>query len=102
MPQYDSSSYPLVSTINQDDRVLFWQDAEGRNARVKFSNIAAFISSGGDQITISGLRAKDVSALSTGAASVVGGYYTLGDGGGGLFFYDATATVIVSAIIINQ
>jgi len=92
MPQYDSSSYPLVSTINQDDRVLFWQDAEGRNARVKFSNIAAFISSGGDQITISGLRAKDVSALSTGAASVVGGYYTLGDGGGGLFFYDATAT----------
>ena len=92
MPQYDSSSYPLVSTINQDDRVLFWQDAEGRNARVKFSNIAAFISSGGDQITISGLRAKVVSALSTGAASVVGGYYTLGDGGGGLFFYDATAT----------
>ena len=92
MPQYDSSSFPLVGTVNQDDRVLFWQDAEGRNARVKFSNIAAFISSGGDQITISGLRAKDVSALSTGAASLVGGYYTLGDGGGGLFFYDATAT----------
>lgn len=92
MPQYDSSSYPLVSTINQDDRVLFWQNAEGRNARVKFSNISAFIAAGGDQITISGLRGKDVSALSTGAALVVGGYYTLGDGGGGVFFYDSAST----------
>lgn len=41
MPQYDSSSFPLVTTTAPDDRVLFWQDAEGRNARISMEDLLA-------------------------------------------------------------
>lgn len=92
MAQYDSSAYPLVTALNANDRVLFWQTAQSRCARVSANTIAAFLAANGEQLTIAGLKAKDVTSISTGAAVVVGGYYTIGDGGGGAFFYDSAAT----------
>ncbi len=92
MAQYDSNSYPLVTKVAPNDRVLFMQDSEGRLVRATAQTFADYFASNGDQLVVSGLRAKDVSALSTGSVSILGGYYTLGDGGGGQFYYDSAST----------
>ena len=93
MAQYDSSTYPLVTSVSPKDRVLIWQESQGRNVRVEIETIAASAISTESQITIAQLRLKDVTDLLTGAASLVGGYYTIGDGGGGYFYYDSTSSL---------
>lgn len=39
MPQYDSSTYPLITDPQPDDRVLIWQESSGSNVRVKVEDL---------------------------------------------------------------
>lgn len=91
MPQYDSNSYPLITSIQPDDRILFWQDAEERNARVTAEDFARSFTSGGFTETIATLSALSTAGLSTGYTMFVGGFAAVGDQGGGYFYYDSAS-----------
>lgn len=85
--------YPQVPALAPADLLMIHQQVSGSEKLITALNAANFIAQNGSQLTISGLRAKDVTSVVTGTESTVGGYYTLGDGGGGPFYYDSSSTL---------
>jgi len=89
MPQL--SSYPAATSLAASDKFLINQAFSGTERTITANLIASFATNGGEQLTITGLRAKDVTELSTGYGANVSGYYTIGDGGGGPFYYSSAS-----------
>lgn len=94
MPRF--SSYPASSTLASGDTFLIHQSATSLEKQITAQNVAEQLNTlinNVDQLTIAELQALDVTNLVTGDAREVGGYYDLGDGGGGTFFYDSASVL---------
>lgn len=84
--------------MSEADKMLFYQDSAGVLKTITFENFAAAIvdATAGTGLSavsnITGLEDFTTTTLITGSQLSVAGYYTPGDGGGGIFYYDATST----------
>lgn len=79
------NTYPTIDTPNADDLLLIWNN--GAVKTIKKSDLAEVsLSSLG---SIADLKAFDVNTVEDGAQLFVSGYFSIGDGGGGHFYYDA-------------
>ncbi len=84
--------------MNEADKMLFYQDSAGVLKTITFENFAAAIvdATAGTGLSavsnIAGLEDFTTTTLITGSQLSVAGYYTPGDGGGGIFYYDSTST----------
>ncbi len=86
MPKFEE--YPDASFLGAEDTLLLFQDSSSAVKQISRKNakIALKVE------TIADLTAIDVSKLTTGDQISVAGYYEYGDGGGGIFSFDSTAT----------
>jgi hypothetical protein len=88
------SSYPVVTAVQPADTFLIHQDSSNAEKQVTADTVANSLNGMIDQDTVATLKAVDVTGLSTGTARTLGGYYALGDGGGGPVYYDSASTAI--------
>lgn len=96
MPQF--ASYPLVTDIASQDKFLIHQDSSASEKTITagslMTSIQTFVQFPVNVNSITALRAVDVANMPQGNLATVGGYYTLGDGGGGDFYYNPSSTDI--------
>src|SRR5689334_2485254 len=80
------NTYPLISSLAQDDTFLVWQQSSGTVKQVATKN------TGLSAVTnIAALKAISVTSLPNGTVVFVRGYYAAGDFGGGIFVYNSTS-----------
>jgi len=80
------SAYPLTSTLSAEDLFLKHSASLGVEQTIKASDVADAFAAFYTQPTIQELRDQSVENTVDGAAVTVGGYYAIGDGGGGQFY----------------
>lgn len=88
------SSYPVVAAVQPADTFLIHQDSSNAEKQVTADTVANSLNGMVDQDTVATLKAVDVTSIITGTARMLGGYYTIGDGGGGPVYYDSASTSV--------
>jgi hypothetical protein len=89
------SALPVATALASGDKLLLNQLSTSLDKIITAENAAnsfALLLSVDNALTISELRAVDVTSLVTGTVKNVGGYYVVGDGGQGPFYYDSTSS----------
>ncbi len=86
------ASYPLTTELSASDLFLKHSASAGIEQTITAASVADAFATFYTQPTIQELRDQSVANTVDGSGVVVGGYYAIGDGGGGQFYYDASET----------
>jgi len=88
------SSYPVVTAVKAADTFLIHQDSSNAEKQVAADSLANSLIGMVNQDTVASLKAVDVTGMTTGTGRMLGGYYAIGDGGGGPVYYDSASAAI--------
>lgn len=86
------STYPLVTSLAPDDKILIHQDSSGSEKTIAAIDAAEGMAAFNVDPVVMSLRFSSAATLGAYARVITSGYAAEGDGGGGVFYYHPSST----------